>query len=262
MFIGACVAPFLLLRTDESTKRAQDWAVWASNNLEDLGSHEFIEGAFFFATLFLARPVCILLNVMRHPLQSIRSIPQNWARIVFASDAHHPPEFIPDCESMEGSYAFKWSTWSDQMLSVAIHSWKEDSFFYRILIPVAVVMVFILFFGPALFYRYSVKASAIVYLPILWILHDSLVERSQFRLKLEEIAESPIEQLKRWYSAFVLIFHRQRPCYGQSQTHRQAGKGTTLQRCALLLQSMRVRSELLRSRYAELLTFARKERAA
>ncbi|MBZ5523693.1 MAG: hypothetical protein LAP21_15775 [Acidobacteriia bacterium] len=64
----------------------------------------------------------------------------------------------------------------------------------------------IFWFLPALLYRYSLKATAIVYLPIIWILHDSLVNTATFRHKLEDILEAPIERVKRWYSGFVILF--------------------------------------------------------
>ncbi len=68
------------------------------------------------------------------------------------------------------------------------------------------VILGIVWFLPAFAYRYSLKATAIFYIPIIWILHDGFIDASKFQHKLEDILTAPFEKFKRWYSGFVILF--------------------------------------------------------
>jgi len=61
-----------------------------------------------------------------------------------------------------------------------------------------------LVFARAVLYRFSVKSTCIVYLPLLWIIRNPPDE--SLYDQLSDITESEIERLKRWYSGFVIVF--------------------------------------------------------
>ena len=214
--VGACVAPFLLLRTNVSTDLAYRWLKDSEDYNDRLESSFQGKSRLLFYALavpglvalnflgpVLFRPLAIALTAIRHPLNSIRAVPGNWARTVLATDFHHPPEILPEAESTRGQLlapAYRFSTFVKgfrEELPKRDLSWSAKS---------AMVLVGILWFVPAALYRYSLKATAVIYLPFLWILHDSLVDASTLKYKLEDIAHSPLEQLKRWYSGCVIVF--------------------------------------------------------
>ena len=56
---------------------------------------------------------------------------------------------------------------------------------------------------PAISYRFALKATSLVYLPLLFIVADH--PSANLRLQLRDLAFSEIEKLKRWYSGFVLV---------------------------------------------------------
>jgi len=156
--------------------------------------------------VFFLRPVSIALVAIRRPLYSIRAIPQNWTRVVLATDIHHPPELFPESETtpahLMGGFKFLRISEVPQGVREMIDGGPQERF---VLAPIFIIHAGIIcLFGLA--YRYSLKATAIVYLPIIWVLHDSLVETTTLKQKLEDIRESQFERLKRWYSAFVIVF--------------------------------------------------------
>jgi len=65
------------------------------------------------------------------------------------------------------------------------------------------VAVAVLIYLPAVLYRFSVKATSIIYLPLLFIIADH--PSGNLRLQLRDLAFSEIEKLKRLYSAFVIF---------------------------------------------------------
>lgn len=73
--------------------------------------------------------------------------------------------------------------------------------FAAVVWPVALA----LFYAPALLYRWSVKASSLIYLPFIWIIWSSLSTSATVRERLVEILESPREQLRRWYAGVVIL---------------------------------------------------------
>jgi hypothetical protein len=215
--IGACVAPFLLLRTEESTIRALRWAEYlrelnyALPRVADLGN-KLIGLALLLLKLgmltlgiALIRPLSLAVTALLHPIISIRAIPENWNRVVLATDFLHAPEILPEAETRDSALlsesAFRFSA----MLSLLRkQSTQRDSGW--IARTVLVLLVGGFWYVPSLLYRYSLKATALIYLPIIWVLHDSVVGEANFQYKLADIKESQIERLKRWYSGFVLVF--------------------------------------------------------
>jgi hypothetical protein len=211
--IGACIAPFLLLKTEESTRVGLAWGVRLTTFV-----HYLLDKDRFFTSVLggfagtfafpLIRPLSIAFTAIRSPLSCIRAIPQNWTVLIFATDLHHPPEILPGIETTSPDLLGRASEnrLSVFWLSARDSVRRQGTAFSLILGLIFFSLVGAILFIPALIYRYSLKATAIVYLPILWVLHDSLVDASSFTAKLEDIAHSPLERLKRWYSGFVLIF--------------------------------------------------------
>lgn len=218
--IGACAAPFLLLRTDDATTLAITWFNHLDALLDKMSdfqdesqrAHKRLRLSLVIAlsvllilivylAMFLSRPLSVILVALRSPIDAIRAIPQNWNRMVLATDLFHLPEIIPGAE-----------TTSELPLDIFIRfstvwtTTREELFEGKLLMGVFGIFFVLIFYVPALAYRYALKATAIIYLPILWTLHDSSVGSANFRYKLEDIKESQIERLKRWYSGFVLLF--------------------------------------------------------
>lgn len=95
--VSVCLAPLLLLRTDESSEISlrlfNRYYLW----IED---HVHISLLFIAAALgaFGVRVFAVVLTLIRHPAASFAAIPRNWARVSLCLDAFTPPELVPGYE--------------------------------------------------------------------------------------------------------------------------------------------------------------------
>src|SRR4029077_3573009 len=95
--IGACVAPFLLLRTDQATKSAFSMAEQYQDFADEFSSVPSILLIVFGIPII--RPLALTISALRHPIKSVRAIPVNWNRMVWATDLYCPPEILPELET-------------------------------------------------------------------------------------------------------------------------------------------------------------------
>jgi len=154
----------------------------------------------FAATTF----TCFQQLLLRRSGTCLHVIPLNWYRIVLATDMAHPPEFLPGIESRQYQILtdkisqLRFSRWMDNLTT------QEDVF-----IKIMDIMRGAFLFLPALLYRWSLKSSALFYLPFLWIIGTS-VQRQQLQLHLDEQLtlwrESALAMIGLIYAFIVVIF--------------------------------------------------------
>lgn len=166
--IAACIAPFLLLRTDYSTRiglrilaHAIDiYVIWETRFL----SWPYYTGFIFFmiiaCLLFVLIP-CVrlyasLVGFIFHPIISISNIPSNWVRINLCVDSYCNPEILPGIHHSNNK---------EFMLELSdIRYSGYSNLFYYLLCMIGIVFIY----GPSLFYRWSIKGTSIIWLPLLW----------------------------------------------------------------------------------------------
>lgn len=153
------------------------------------------------------RTASILVVVILQPVNSLRALPANWYRVVFAMDSAHPPELVPGLEThpsrAEWEFLRNWrfsAFWSDLP-----GNFRRDPWSLWLAGPI-LVLFGVLLYAPAILYRFSLKSTSLIYLPFLWVIRDSLSEEFTLRQRLQGLKESEAERLKRWYSGFVIIF--------------------------------------------------------
>jgi hypothetical protein len=206
-----CVAPLLLLRTECSVtlgKRLWEWfrgarlrailpilvlsgaafiyaGAWvigrffswnspAGMTIQGLLATSGVGAGAYIAMLFLLLRFGITLaSLSAHPFQSIAAIPGNWRRIVLAADSWSAPEFLP--EFPIGARHFV-----DRSERGIITRWTNFT-------------LLLVLYPAMLAYRWAVKATCLIYLPLLWIVKTarfapgslqetlSSYERSDFR---------------------------------------------------------------------------------
>jgi len=220
--IGACLSPFALLRSEKSSKLAWYWYTtlydwWSSHATPVSGGFLRVILGNFLA--FAGLPVLVLsirvasglVGVMRWPIDSLRAIPANWARTVLALDVRQAPQPLPPptppvhqryLNDISLSYWFR-----------AAHSWVSGSmplshvgtFLIVVLYLLLTFVLGLMLFVPAWAYRWSVKATSILYLPLIWVVRSSWPTGVTLRDRLEDFQHSKVEQLKRWYAGFVIV---------------------------------------------------------
>jgi len=154
----------------------------------------------------------------RHPLSSLQAIPANWYRIVLATDMMHPPEFLPGIESQQYCELIK------NFERLRFHKWLKNPIINEsnIFLKILGWILTLIFFLPALLYRWSLKSSALFYLPFIWIagtpthfkkLHENLDEQ------LALWKDSALAKVGVIYAVIVIVFFTILPLFLKIKLH-------------------------------------------
>lgn len=210
-----CLAPLLLLRTEESTRLSIKWydgiydspseVVFGLDKLDRWQQAHKIDVRLWQVFYRLAhvlhviaivplglvappiiRSAATFIGLMKTPSGAVQAIPKNWARVTLATDSAIAPELIPD----HPSDLFR--LW---MEPPSEESWVKNA-------PAAAVM-FLLLFLPSLLYRWSLKATSIIYAPLVFVLHSTFRHVADLRTKLELIKRSDLTRIS---TVYALIF--------------------------------------------------------
>jgi len=180
-----CVSPLLLLRTDKSTELGIKWWERWSNwmKVEKWGGRGKWSRFFLItvvlmmacATGFAVRTSATIVGFLRHPALSLRAIPQNWSRVTLAIDSKFPPEFIPGHPKETPQSVLE----------------GETGFAF------VVALLFVTpIFLPAFIYRWSLKATSIIYAPLVFVAHSTFSENTDLRTKLQLIKRSDLSRVR------------------------------------------------------------------
>jgi hypothetical protein len=198
-------APLLLIQTDLSTERAVRWyntLVDSMNNKQGTGE---IHGSLIMPKMFLPCllfPVCIRIasavyTAFQSPFYTIQEIPRNWTRIAFYTDIFHPPEVIAGIET-----SYKLTRNLRELRVTALWSGLLIS---KNLVEAAMRFLLLFFFYIfALPYRYLLKSTAIVWLPILWII-PHFTARTPLKKRLTMLNRSSWGRLVALFSTMTLL---------------------------------------------------------
>jgi len=209
--IGACVAPFLLLRTNQSCFYAVQihetilpwfdrWLSCGANIANTFNQAGFVHSVIricavgmFEALFYLAFPISLLLvrvlagiaAAFRHPVLSLMALPSNWRESVVSMDSGLSHCIIPEpryskARSLvreEGSplRIDNWSSWhrNKQSQLRSYHLTSGDKIF--LLFDDALSRLSsVAIWIPPYFYRWSLKSTAIVWFPLLWALRPAI----------------------------------------------------------------------------------------
>ena len=220
--ISASIAPFLLLRTDRSTQLGMSFARKTTGILDNgLDRIERIRNvvpeikllrlvgivsllillvSFIAVSAVTIRILATGIIVCRHPILSIRSIPDNWWRFVAIIDSTSTIEAIPGVSETQDSDV-------DEVFhpAAALRLITKELYDFegRLVALVTVPLYFVLVFLPAFTYRLAVKGTALIYSPLIYIVHGSL--GSPIEQLLRDIRDIAIHRAMRIYAAFVLV---------------------------------------------------------
>lgn len=153
-------------------------------------------GGIVTASIIIIKFTATTLTFFRHPLTSLQAIPKNWYRIVLAMDMRHPPELLPGMESQ------RYQGIKDRFDGLCFHEYLRKTtngdIFSKIFNGIMIPILFL----PAWLYRWSLKSSALFYLPFLWIIIKTPRNIKEFKANIDE----QIDFLKN--SSFAIIRFR------------------------------------------------------
>ena len=96
--VGACVAPFLLLRSQESVALG---ARWFQHAAPTNSSEVFLVITWRYLRLIIYSYGIRVLATLRHPIKGIQNIPSNWVRVVLCTDIEAPIELVPGAGTVD-----------------------------------------------------------------------------------------------------------------------------------------------------------------
>jgi hypothetical protein len=182
---GFCIAPFLLLRTDESCVRALNW----HEQYVDRFTDRFGEGAATAVVLLTSGVVGLVLRVgatvvelTKNPLHCFGAVTGNWWRMVCSVDFSISPESLPFPQdpSMTNVDETPYKTYILWPEVAAIAMDKSEGWRRIYEVPLVLVYASASTFV-AVAYRWSVKSTAIGWLPLLWALKPAKPQSREWK---------------------------------------------------------------------------------
>jgi len=140
-----------------------------------------------------------IFSTVKHiSYQSFISIPKNWFKIIHCIDMFHYPELIPGIEKrqVDKDSFLKWSGFVD------LHYKSKMLLLERIIIILLIFPVHFLYIAVLLF-RYSLKSTAWIYLPFIWLIIPSSTNNLTTNMKIE--SQNFIAYLMFLYSLIVVF---------------------------------------------------------
>jgi len=241
---ATCLAPILLLRTGKSVELGvsifdrlmrpiRDLSLRAMNGLAGpiiIGRENHIPTAvahthrlFGYGTVLplwavslfaalVARVTATIWASITHPLTAFKAIPDNWARITLTTDICTPLEIVPGHPiSGQASLQDQEPMFLDQP-SGDTPATGTALFMPSLLLPSVVIRLLTYTLAvPALFYRWSLKATSIVYSPLFFLARSTFHEGTDFPTELKLICRGDFHRILEVYSRvsialFILKF--------------------------------------------------------
>ena len=219
--LSASVSPLLLLRS----RRSQLLACLSFSRMRRVVvKSKFAQGSTFHETNFdlIYLPAILLLaslairvvSTIRYVHFGIRDLPMNWRRTAFASDSLSPIEFVPGSGPVMRALARgkRYAVDPTVRLSFALIAtggglWichaASKSYLTLVDVPGLLASALALSFITPYFYRWSLKSTTLLWLPLIYVVQETYTEKSA-SLRLVDLRDSAISKIRRVVSWLVL----------------------------------------------------------
>jgi hypothetical protein len=174
--IASALAPFLLLRTRLST--------WYTIRVYDIMRRKLIKDTlwntiFAYYLIPIIKALCLIKVVLKYPSDTISNIPNNFYKNVFVIDFLTSPQVISGADEIKTSsgwiaelnvYTLSMDLFQEFCAQFKYLGWQYVlTMSWLSLILLAYVPFILLAFS----YRLAMKSTAFLWLPLLWIIHQS-----------------------------------------------------------------------------------------
>jgi hypothetical protein len=225
--MSAAVAPLLLLTTPQSAELTIRLAEIPVAPIRRVGDRLAAYGrrgssldALWIVLLLVGAVVAIiagkvaatLITAVRHPVLSLSAIGPNWRRVVLYTDIRVMPELLPAEETIPANSPLRpfrvknAVSMAGVSLLQSFAALKEQHPILRVM-PFMFLPFFLLFFAivilPALAYRWTLKSTALIWSPLLWVFIPTR-NRGDLRLYLSRVRNRSVYKFTRAYSALVI----------------------------------------------------------
>jgi len=205
---GACLlSPLLLLRTEDSVQRGLRWGNWLfikkqRISIAIIGSALLVFGVAVWIThlwailllfpfcgvllalgpalvFFVVRFTATLVSMGKHLPHSLSALPGNWRRIVLATDSGLDPDFLPG---------------HNVGTTIFLADWQGETLLTRWVY----LTLFLTLYPLCAAYRWSVKATCVVYLPFVWLVNKARYRADSTQHMLSDYLADEIQIVRRW----------------------------------------------------------------
>ncbi|MHB1880816.1 MAG: hypothetical protein ACYCPA_01180 [Acidithiobacillus sp.] len=162
---------------------------------------------FWFVLIPAIRLVTIFQDAFTHPIDVLKSMPDNWRRQSLCTDIFYPPEMFP----LENKFV-RQNPFGVHLptFSAAVTAFRKFTAQNRgsVLGRMLSYLIFIVFLYPYLLsviYRVTFKATSIVYLPFSWATSVRFFFAECWPFQAKRILEGKLEALRRKVSHFLAL---------------------------------------------------------
>ena len=143
----------------------------------------------------------ILRSLFRQPVACLLAIPRNFVRSIACIDLAFVPHFIPGAEDVRSEYIE-----FDVLFlpKLAKKAWTVSPSAIEILKMIVVLVTFFPLSVLALTYRWALKSTAILWLPLVWIVIQAQPSK-EVTPHLDFLRRSAWSRMMRTYSLIVLV---------------------------------------------------------
>lgn len=198
-------APLMLFRTEFSADWGLQLYARATKRIVNWPRSFRKEGLIILSAILMViaipivgtaiRIIATVYWALRRPLETLRDAPRNWLRQAFCIDFAHPPEIVPKEALQEVDTAH----FAGFIKAIRKPKGSEKAFLLIFLSPFLIVG-----WTPSVLYRVSFKATALAYVPFIWITHATLRNPLPVKARLERFTKGELEKVRRGVSYLVL----------------------------------------------------------
>ena len=160
--------------------------------------HTIVSPLVFLCTIPLALTFMVIrvLTTIRFALAAPlwSRVADNWRRQVLCTDLVCVPEVLPKfSEAKHQGFVFE----------RALEEIGERETIPGVLFMIAITALFYL---PPVLYRLTLKATSLVYAPLIWVISTTLESKLPLATRLEQLRDkSDIEKTRRWWSGAIVL---------------------------------------------------------
>ena len=217
LVVAALVTPLLLLRTEHTIRLGLRWAFrsqlavdWVWKRLPGLIAWPLIFFVVVPAWLLTCRTVAAIVSFLQHPVLSLRAIPDNWFRQTMCLDFAHPVEAmpgmllaIPNATDPDEKDFLEFLTMKGLWENLREQT-RRNTVNLLTIGPLSIV-VGALVLLPAIAYRLSIKGTALVWSPTVWVVYSvTSVDSKSTLQELEGLRISGRYKFVLLYSSIVI----------------------------------------------------------
>ena len=180
----------------------------------------------WFTMMIIPRILITAFSALSEPIYTMKYIARNFSRIVLCTDLFHPPEILRGSENARSlvrryiqtseyeilgmktviskNINFNIIKFVKYIIRLDISDKKMYALFFllrtgQVLVIMSLPIIILLYIFPPFLYRFSLKSSAVFWIPIIWIA-SQVRESGSAQLRIARIRRQPLQQVVRVWS--------------------------------------------------------------